>query len=151
MCTTYCSLAIYLDSIYHYTSSLHNHFHHIYCGRDQNMGILMEYISFFCKKFHLHISCYTQTSSPNLPSVVFLIKKIAVKFFPSLTVTITYLDNIVHYTSFPHSHFRHTFCSKDLDTWIGSTFSFCKKFLLHTSCYTQTSSPIHPSMVFLII
>ena len=63
-----------LDNIVHCISFLHNHFHNICCILDQNMDIWREYISFFCKKFHLHTSCYTQTIPPIHPSMVFLLK-----------------------------------------------------------------------------
>ena len=40
------------------------------------MDIWREYISSFCKKFHLHISYYTQTIPSIRPSMVFLLIEI---------------------------------------------------------------------------
>ena len=119
------------------------------------MDILMEYISFFCRIFHFHMSWYTQTSPPIYPSMVFLLNVSSCNLNINslvLRVCVTHLDSNVCYISSLRSHFHHICCSGDqsMDILMEYTFSFCRIFHLHISCYRQSNPPIHPSMVFLL-
>ena len=117
------------------------------------MDILRGYISSFCKKFHLHTSCYTQSNSAIRPSVVFLLAiQIVNNLIATKVISLAYLGNIVHYTSSLHNHFHHICCNEGqhMDILRGYISFFCKKFHLHTSCYTHSNSAIRPSVVFLL-